>query len=132
MLSKLIVILGILALCIGLSFLSNAEAFQNRIEGFWNVDQAFRNGKETNTLQNAYFNFKEGDSVEFDLTGELEVAKYQVVSKYHHKLFGDPTIIINETLMGATYIVESISDTTMTILGSIQNNEFKFVLRQAN
>jgi len=82
--------------------------------GEWNSVKASRNGKTTQTLENVFFIFKEGNKMTTNLFGEEEIFEVD---------FKEPEIIVKSSRIGSIF-VKSVETDTLYISSKI--NEFRF------
>lgn len=64
---------------------SDAETTNQDLIGSWKVSGAKRNGKVTQTLNGAWFRFKESGSLVTNITGSIDSAAYELIDmQVHH------------------------------------------------
>lgn len=90
--------------------------------GRWDIQQASRNGKPTESLDELYFEFFEDGAMRTNLTGATQSGTYSLTEK---------VIQQRETQMDADYNIEEISDTTLTINTTLKGQVFKFYLHKS-
>ncbi len=100
--------------------LDNEEARQQLL-GRWELEQAFRNGRPTESLDQLYFVFHPDGNLETNLTGQPEVGSYE---------FDGDEIQQRETSISADFQVESLSDSTLVLRTQLRNYGFRFNLRK--
>ena len=91
------------------------------LSGNWEIVKAVRNGKETKTLNGAFFNFTDdGKVMEYNLLGQTQK---------------DSIIVNNVTISQITgekveYKILSLSDTSLNLKTELRGTEFEFNLKR--
>ncbi len=101
---------------------TDQDNYSNKILGHWEVVKAFRNGKETSTLQNAYFEFSADGKGILNLDGSAQAGTYKL---------DDNLIKITGTSMDAEYTIESVEANAMILNVTLRNLPFRFELTKA-
>ncbi|MEK7253871.1 MAG: hypothetical protein AAB316_03945 [Bacteroidota bacterium] len=99
-----------------------AQTFdQKLLPGRWEVLQAIQNGRETDRMNGLFF--------EFQPEGRM-LTNFTVVSQEHEYDF-DGSKIKQESEPPLTYLVESLSDTLLSMSFSFRESPFQLTLRKA-
>lgn len=94
---------------------------RDQLIGRWELEQASRNGKPTQSLVDLYFRFEDDGTLETNLSGQVEQGHFEL----DHE-----TIRQTETTIDANYTIESISDSTLSLRTRLRNMQFQFGLRK--
>jgi hypothetical protein len=90
---------------------------QEYLIGRWDIQEASRNGRPTESLDQLYFEFFEDGSMNSNLTGSTQESKYTLEGK---------TVKQNGSPMDSDYAIEEISDSTLTMNTNIRGQIFRF------
>ena len=90
---------------------------QEYLIGRWDIQEASRNGRPTESLDQLYFEFFEDGSLNSNLTGSTQESKYTLEGK---------TVKQNGSPMDSDYTIEEISDSTLTMNTNIRGQIFRF------
>lgn len=91
------------------------------ITGRWNIDQAYRDGQQTGTLDELFFVFNEDGTMRTNLSGAEEEAAYEV----------DGNVIRQrDSRIEADYEVLEITDSTLVLTTELRNFRFRFDLKK--
>ncbi len=90
--------------------------------GRWDIREAYRDGKSTDTMVGMYFEFSEDGQLTTNMTGADE--------SYRFELSGDE-IRQREGTIEADYKIESLLESELVITTSLQGKHFRMVLDQA-
>jgi hypothetical protein len=101
---------------------STPDDTAQKIAGRWDVIKATRNGRETNLLQEGFFEFKPTGEVTFNLDGVPQTARYEL----DHK-----KISISGSSMDTEYTLRQLEANTMVLDASLQGFEFQFTLTRS-
>ncbi|MFK7931906.1 MAG: hypothetical protein AB8G22_00260 [Saprospiraceae bacterium] len=85
----------------------------------WEIREASRNGRITESLDQLYFDFTAEGTLQTNLAGATETGTYELKEQQ---------ILQRGTQIDADYKIESISDTLLVLSTSIRNSNFKFEL----
>lgn len=112
---------------IGIFMLSSCgqEQDQNQEElilGRWEIQQAFRNGQPTESLDELYFEFFKDGKMRTNLMGTPETATYEL---------DDSRLYQRESQMDIDYNIENLSDSTMVMTTQLRDYDFRFQLRRS-
>lgn len=91
-----------------------------QLVGRWEIAEAFRNGKKTETLTNTFYEFDDRGNMKTNLTPTATAEEY--------RFNFDGTEIKQKGGAETTYKVESLSDSTLTMSMKIQKFPFRLVL----
>ena len=94
------------------------------VVGAWEVVSAERNGKETETLNGAYFEFGDNGTMTSNYLGEDETSLFSVNDAMIKQVRPDQSEI--------DFKVEKMIPDTMILATSIQTIPFRFVMRKIN
>lgn len=109
-------------------FLISCDRFgDNNLElllGKWELKQAFRNERPTESLDDLYMEFFENGQLKTNLMGteemyEFDYEKGKVIQKSIH-------------IEPVTYTIESISDSSLILTTSLKNYNFRFVMNKSS
>jgi len=93
------------------------ENTQEYLIGRWDIQEASRNDRPTESLDQLYFEFFEDGSMNSNLTGSTQESKYTLEGMLV-KQTGSP--------MDSDYAIEEISDSTLTMNTNIRGQIFRF------
>ncbi len=94
---------------------------QADLEGRWELTKAFRNGKATETLTHAFFEFDETGNMKTNFTGSEQASTYELNDKKIKEKGGNDL----------TYNIEKLDKDNLTLEFNMQNFDFKLELRKA-
>lgn len=97
---------------------SNAEL----ILGRWDIQEANRNGRITESLAELYFEFYEDGSMRTNLTGASEQCKFELDNNNLYQ---------RESKMDADYVIEELSDSSLVVSTELRGASFKFLLSKS-
>lgn len=117
--------IAVSALLTGCLFLgscgSDEDLTARQLAGRWEIDEALRNGRPTESLSGLYFRFGPEDRLVTNLNGREETGQYELE---------DNTVQQTGTTMDVVYQIESITDSTLTLRTQISQYDFRFDLRK--
>lgn len=90
---------------------------QEYLIGRWDIQEASRNGRPTESLDQLYFEFFEDGSMNSNLTGSTQESKYTLEGK---------TVKQSGSPMDSDYAIEEISDSTLMMNTNIRGQIFRF------
>ncbi len=118
---SLFVILSILSAC---KDEPKQPAFsQNLLTGRWEIDKAWRNGKQTETLTDTYYEFDEDGKMRTNLTPTL------LDDEFDYEFSG--TEIMQKSEPPVTYTIENLTDSLLVFKMTINNYPFRLQLKSA-
>lgn len=94
-----------------------------RIIGRWELREATRDGKPTESLEALYFEFLPDGKMNTNMAGVPETAAYTVAKN---------TIQQRQSRIEADYTIEDLGDSTMVLSAIIRDYNFRFRLGKAN
>jgi len=107
-------------LVLGLSLSSCAEdgkkSMEKMLAGKWELTEAYRNDRKTETLNSLYLIFGAGNQLETNLYGESKKTVYELKNN----------MLIQKDSLNTTFNIESLSDTTLRLTTVIQQQNFRF------
>lgn len=89
------------------------------ILGRWEIQEAFRNGRPTESLAELYFEFLPDGKMSTNLTGAPENAHYEIDGNQLRQ---------TESQLPADYIIEELSDTALVLTTQLRGFDFQFRL----
>lgn len=89
------------------------------ILGRWEIQEAFRNGRPTESLAELYFEFLPDGEMSTNLTGAPENARYQIEGN---------TLRQTESQLPADYLIEELSDSVLVLTTQLRGFDFRFRL----
>lgn len=89
--------------------------------GRWDIDEALRNNKATESLSDLYYEFSKDGTMKTNLSGATETGKYEL---------DEQTLVVQDTRMDATYQVETLSDSFLVMSTVLQKFNFKFTFQR--
>ena len=110
-------IFSLLVLSSFLLFSCSNEKIGEKLEGKWNIENAFRNGRKTSTLEQTYFIFQNSDILETNLLGS------KVNSNYSLK----KNVIISDNNL-PEIIVKKIENDSLIFEFTIEDNHFELTM----
>lgn len=119
--------LSILGLLILSSVLISSCGDDNAVQeadllGRWEITEASRDGKATDTMEGMYFAFAEGGQLTTNMTGTDET--------YRFELDGDQ-IEQREGMIETDYTIESLLEQELVLTTTLRGKYFRMVLQQA-
>ncbi len=90
------------------------------IEGTWNVAEAKRNGKSTQTLSRAYYHFSSRMELETNFAGSVTETTYTL----------EDNTLVQHGDQDIRYIITDWQDSTFVMTFTIQDFKFEFVLKR--
>lgn len=116
------IFLGLVALMFSCTWFGDKNA--ELITGRWELSQAFRNERPTESLDNLYMEFLSSGQLKTNLMGTDEVFEYQYLK-------GE--IIQNSSnFEPLIYKIEAISDSNLILTTSLKNFKFRFVMTKSS
>lgn len=94
----------------------------DQVVGAWEVVGAERDGKETETLNGAYFEFSDNGTVTSNYLGEEETSLYSLEASSITQTRPDQSHV--------NFNVERLGLDTMVMTASIRNIPFRFVMKK--
>lgn len=95
------------------------DKLMNQLNGRWEIQEASRNGRITESLDKLYFDFGSGGALATNLSGATEKGTYEIKASQ---------ILQRGMQIDVTYDIASISDSLLVLTAEIRNNNFKFEL----
>lgn len=92
------------------------------ILGRWDIQEANRNGRQTESLAELYYEFYEDGSMRTNLTGASEQCKYELDGNQLYQ---------RESKMDADYLIEELNDSSLVISTELRGSTFKFLLSKS-
>ena len=117
MLIRKILFTGSIALLLTSCMSEKVDLSEQKLDGQWDIIQAFRDGKETKTLTDGFFEFNEGMKFRTNILNDPRPYTYEL-SGNRIKVESDP--IVNYT------VLNMLSD-TLIMKTEIQKLGFKFI-----
>lgn len=96
-----------------------ANAKLQQLAQRWEIREASRNGRITESLDQLYFDFTADGTLKTNLSGATETGTYEM---------NDDQILQRGTQIEADYNVVNLSDTLLVLTTKIRNSSFKFEL----
>ncbi|NRB62438.1 MAG: hypothetical protein HRU40_05305 [Saprospiraceae bacterium] len=87
--------------------------------GFWEIQEAYRNGQFTESLDELFFEFFEDGTMRTNITGIPDDATYT---------FSKNKIEQRESDLDIDYTIQNLSDSTLNLTTSIRDFNFRFLL----
>ena len=115
----------LLVLVIGSVFSCRSEVAddkQDSILGRWDIQEATRNNRPTESLAELYFEFYEDGTMLTNLTGESEKANYEVDGE---------RLLQRESQVEPDYLIEELTDSVLIISTRLRNIPFRFRLKKS-
>lgn len=91
----------------------------NQIAKRWEIREASRNGRITESLDQLYFDFTADGTLKTNLTGVTETGTYEMQEEQ---------ILQRGMQIDTDYKIEMLSDTLLVLTTAIRNSNFKFEL----
>lgn len=103
----------------------NTEETAQLLLGRWELTQAMRNGKPTESLANLYFVFTPDGKLmtNMNMTGQAEEGTYELK---------DDQILQRNTQLKPDYTIESIADSNLVLTTELNGTSFRFDLKKAD
>jgi len=98
------------------------EIEKNNLLGRWEIQEARRNGRPTESLDNLYFEFFEDGKMVTNLSGSQESAVYEV---------NDDIITQRQSQFDVDYQIRNLTDSTLELAAQIRDFNFSFSLSKA-
>ncbi|MCB0654552.1 MAG: hypothetical protein KDC57_00380 [Saprospiraceae bacterium] len=98
------------------------QVTSDQVVGAWEVVGAERDGKETETLNGAYFEFSDNGTVTSNYLGEEETSLYSLEASSITQTRPDQSHV--------NFNVERLGLDTMVMTASIRNIPFRFVMKK--
>jgi len=92
-----------------------------KISGKWEIVKAFRNNRETDALEGAFFDFQADGKLIYNLTGAVQEDYYKV----------ENNTIIQSGTADLVYKVKEFEGQTMVLELNMQGFEFQFTLKRS-
>ena len=92
------------------------------IIGRWDVQEAKRNGRITESLAELYYEFYEDGSMRTNLTGASEQCKFELDND---KLYQ------RESKMDADFLIEELNDSMLVMSTELRGSTFQFLLTKS-
>lgn len=89
--------------------------------GRWEIQEALRSGKPTETLSELYYEFTKDGTMKTNLTGATETGKYEL---------NDNILMQQDTRMDTDYQIESVNDSFLVMSTVLRKLNFKFALNR--
>lgn len=100
----------------------NKEA-KNKVIGKWEIKEAFRNGRLTESLDNLYFEFYEDGQMRTNILGASIQSNYDFSGGKIKQEAGDEGVELE-------YLVEAVTDTSLILSTVLRRYNFKFDLQR--
>ncbi len=91
------------------------------IIGHWEVEEAFRNGRPTESLADLYFEFSPDGKISTNFSGVPEEGTYEIKGS---------KIAQRDTRLEADYNIESITADNLVLTTELRGYKFRFVLKK--
>lgn len=115
---NLLVLIVLLAL---MSCESESKLNEDVVLGRWELREATRDGKATQSLDQLYFEFEQDGSMKSNLAGQTESGKYEIE---------DNKLSQKDNKLEVDYLIENLNDSVMTLTTTLRERNFKFVLEK--
>lgn len=89
------------------------------LQGHWDLQEAYRNGKKTETLTGTFFEFLPERKLIYNLAGSREEISYELDGQ---------TITPIESRQKVTFMIEELDGEKLTLSMMMRNTPFKFIL----
>ena len=117
-----LVALGLLSAFLLSACVNDGDIQTSDLVGRWDIREAYRDGKPTDTMVGMYFEFSEDGQLKTNMTGADEA--------YSFELSGEE-IRQREGTIETDYKIESLLESELTITTTLQGKHFRMVLDQA-
>lgn len=87
--------------------------------GYWEIQEAYRNGQQTESLDELFFEFFADGTMRTNISGVPTDATYEVKGN---------SVQQRESDMEVDYTIQEVSDSTLTLSTTIRNFNFRFAL----
>jgi pyruvate formate-lyase activating enzyme-like uncharacterized protein len=111
----------IIAFCLG-GCKKAIDVKPSELKGKWNFARAYRNGKEAKTLESAYFEFQDDNSVSSNLFQEKETATFTI----------DKSKLVINDATPLELEIKSFSKDSMQLEGQMNSFDMQFQLVKVN
>ena len=91
------------------------------LQGHWDLLEAYRNGKKTETLTGTFFEFFPENKLTYNLAGSREEVEY---------VLDGQTITPENSRQNVTFLIEALDGEKLTLSMIMRNTPFKFVLEK--
>ena len=91
------------------------------LTGRWEIQEAFRDGKSTDTMEGMYFEFVEDGQLTTNMTGADET--------YRFELDGNK-VQQREGTIETDYVIESLLEQELILTTTLRGKQFRMVLQQ--
>ncbi len=109
--------------CLIVSCDSDTEKTKAFIPGYWAMESAFRDTRETTLLNDVYFQFEAGGTMVTNLPNTAEAPTVFELKD---------NIIVQKTDSPIKYNIVSITDSTLVLALNIRNTPFEFHLKKTS
>ena len=92
------------------------------ILGRWEIQQAYRNGKTTESLEQLYFEFYKDGKMNTNLLGATETASYEMENG---------TLLQRDSQMDINYNIQELNDSILVMTTQLRSFDFQFRLRRS-
>lgn len=99
------------------------KASKNKVIGKWEIKEAFRNGKLTESLDNLFFEFYEDGQMRTNILGANIQANYDFSNGKIKQEAGEEGVELE-------YLVEIVTDTSLVLTTVLRRYNFKFDLQR--
>ncbi|MEM6377722.1 MAG: hypothetical protein AAF705_05895, partial [Bacteroidota bacterium] len=96
---------------------------KSKVIGKWEIKEAFRNGKLTESLDNLYFEFYEDGQMRTNILGASMQANYDFSNGKIKQEAGEEGVELE-------YLVETVTDTSLILSTVLRRYNFKFDLQR--
>lgn len=96
---------------------------KNKVIGKWEIKEAFRNGKLTESLDNLFFEFYEDGQMKTNILGARMQSNYNFSNGKIQQEAGDEGVELE-------YLVEAVTDTSLILTTVLRRYNFKFDLKR--
>lgn len=94
---------------------------QEYLLGRWELQQAFRNGQVTESLQELYFEFFQDGKMSTNILGASETATYELQENELRQ---------RDSQMDIDYQIEELSDSLLVLTTNLRSYDFRFRLHK--
>ncbi len=101
---------------------SESETKPELLLGRWEIQEATRNGRETESLSELYYEFRPDQIMLTNLQGFTEEGTYEVE---------EDRLKQKEMQLKATYSIESLNDSILVMTTELRDYRFRFILKKA-
>jgi len=92
---------------------------EDKLLGYWEIQQASRNGEPTESLDDLYLEFIKGGRMRTNMAGKPDEGTFELNGN---------TIEQRGTEVEADYTIESLSEDELVLTTTLRNYDFRFVL----